>query len=316
MSQRSHSIIICTMNRPLDLGRCLESLAKQRRHPEQTIIVDAGRQPAEAPVEAFRKGAPDCEVVHLRAEPGLTRQRNMGIEKAAGDVVHFLDDDTRVSEFYVEAVAAVFDGPEQNDVVGVSPMIREEGRMSAASRTLRRLFLLPHSGGTGRVMASGYGSYPWNTQPGALMDISVACGCCAWRRSLFDLVRFDEHFEGYGYMEDLEFAIRALAHGRIILQPEALVWHFASYSGRMSRRELARMQVRNHRYVFRKHKPQDAVHRAAFYWSLVGDGLLRGAAALTRGDWDSLVGWVEGLVKKDPRAKEAATEPSDEEPRE
>ena len=74
----SSSIIICTKDRGYDLDRCLESLGRQSRQPEQVIVVDSGSDNSRDIVAEYARDHSDVDVIYLRSEPGLTRQRNFG----------------------------------------------------------------------------------------------------------------------------------------------------------------------------------------------------------------------------------------------
>lgn len=101
------SVIICTMDRPDDLGRALQSLQSQTLLPDEVIIVDASRNDrSEAPIPEAFQSLP-IRYFHTRT-PGLTRQRNIGIRESTGDVLLFLDDDVILEPEYIEHVAAAF----------------------------------------------------------------------------------------------------------------------------------------------------------------------------------------------------------------
>lgn len=290
----SSSIIICTKDRHQDLGRCLDTILVQTRPPDEVLVVDGGADLAEGVVTTFRDRFVSGAVRYLRTQPGLTRQRNLGVEAASGDIVHFLDDDVLLDAAYVDEVQRVFEASDSGDVVAVSPMLEVNDALSSFSWFLRRVFLLPHIRGDGRLMPSGFASYPWNGDKHEVREIYIACGCCAYRRSVFEQLAFDEFFDDYGYMEDLDFAVRAARLGRILLAPRARMAHVESQTARMNERRLAAMQTINHYYFFRKNMPHDLVHWLAFWWSDVGDVLLKLVQVVLRGQVELLAGIIEG----------------------
>ena len=103
------SVIVCTRNRPDDLAACLASLAAQTRPPDELVVVDASDDERNArciETWAAARALPAARVV--RTAPGLTRQRNIGVAHARGDVLTFLDDDVVLEPGYLAAIAAVY----------------------------------------------------------------------------------------------------------------------------------------------------------------------------------------------------------------
>ena len=86
------SVIIPTLDRPETVSRLLESLQKQSVHPQEIIIVDAGR----GKIPDYEKAFPGLNIILKHTSPpGLTRQRNIGLGMLSErtDLVCFLDDD-------------------------------------------------------------------------------------------------------------------------------------------------------------------------------------------------------------------------------
>jgi glycosyltransferase involved in cell wall biosynthesis len=123
------SIVICTRNRPDDLGACLGSLDAQARLPDEVVVVDASDgEASRMRVAAWAAASPVGRQRHVAAAPGLTRQRNLGIDATAGDVVTFLDDDVVLEPGYLAAVLALF----ERDRGWAAPRGRSRRRSSAA----------------------------------------------------------------------------------------------------------------------------------------------------------------------------------------
>ena len=104
------SVVICTKDRPKELATCLESITRQRRLPMEVVVVDSSAMPPEAVVDDFRGlVTPACAVTLIHTQPGLPRQRNVGIRAARGDVVVFFDDDVILEPEYLEELALVYE---------------------------------------------------------------------------------------------------------------------------------------------------------------------------------------------------------------
>jgi len=253
----------------------LESLARQTRVPDELIVVDSGSDGAEARVRAFENRMPACRVEYLRSAPGLTRQRNLGIRVATKDIIHFLDDDVVLEPDYVDEIQKTYEKAECGHVLAVGPVLEVTRPASRLRSWFRHLFLLTHIDGTGRMQPSGYASLSWYGGFDDVHPIQVGCGCCTFRREVFDEVKFDEWFEGYGCMEDADFTLSVSKRGLMLENPRARMLHVESPSGRMNLRQIIAMQIVNHHYVFKKHLPQDAFHCLCFWWAELGETLRR-----------------------------------------
>src|SRR5579883_776849 len=94
------SVIICTYGRAESLGILLGCLAAQEHKDLEILVVDGNPapSPAAAVCRQFRVGWPDRIGLRIIASPrGLTRQRNMGLREARGQLLAFLDDDVRMA---------------------------------------------------------------------------------------------------------------------------------------------------------------------------------------------------------------------------
>lgn len=98
---------ICSHERPDDLARCLASIAALPA-PPPVIVVDSASSPSlEAVVAPFAARLPEL-VYHYESRPGLSIARNAVLERSDHELVAFLDDDTEVTEGWLEAIQAPF----------------------------------------------------------------------------------------------------------------------------------------------------------------------------------------------------------------
>ena len=97
------SVVIPALNEERHLGRLLSDLASQTRRPDEVIVVDAGSHDATLGVAAR---SPDAVVLH--GGPPVARGRNLGGYASKGDLIFFLDADTRLPvTFFEEFVCEV-----------------------------------------------------------------------------------------------------------------------------------------------------------------------------------------------------------------
>jgi hypothetical protein len=99
--------------------------------------------------------------------------------------------------------------------------------------------------------------------------------------------RFDDRLEGYSLGEDLYFSF-SLSHDHpLAIAPDARVVHHTSPANRLSRTRLAPVKISLlHRFVRENHA--HGLRTAAFWWSVLGDAVLKLADGVRRGDRDSV----------------------------
>jgi GT2 family glycosyltransferase len=101
------SIIVCTVDRLVDLEACLKSLSPFQSAVAEIVVVNNGSCGAEVEAIARHYGA---VVVH---EPrrGVSHARNTGIRAAKSDIVAFLDDDSVADPNWLPVLIAPLHDP-------------------------------------------------------------------------------------------------------------------------------------------------------------------------------------------------------------
>jgi len=89
------SVVIPALNEELHLGLLLSDIRRQSQRPDE-IIVDAGSSDATALI------AERARAVVLHGGPPVAHGRNLGGRSAVGDLIFFLDADTRLPETFFE----------------------------------------------------------------------------------------------------------------------------------------------------------------------------------------------------------------------
>ncbi|MDM8560198.1 glycosyltransferase [Candidatus Parabeggiatoa sp. HSG14] len=90
---QSIAIIVRTKDRPHLLTRCLQSLAEQKRIPNEVIVVNDGGVTIDEVVNNFADL--NIQLIHNKDNQGRARAGNQGVQTAKSDVIGFLDDDDR-----------------------------------------------------------------------------------------------------------------------------------------------------------------------------------------------------------------------------
>ena len=90
------SVVIPALNEERHLGELLSDIRRQSLRPEEVIVVDAGSRDA-----TVRIAKVSCTAV-LHGEPPVARGRNLGGYSATGELIVFLDADTRLPGTFLE----------------------------------------------------------------------------------------------------------------------------------------------------------------------------------------------------------------------
>jgi GT2 family glycosyltransferase len=97
----------------------------------------------------------------------------------------------------------------------------------------------------------------WQTVTGELAETQfvdwLPSGAVLFRREVFIHNGFDEFFESYSYLEDLDFSYTISQMGRLAVVANAGFSHFPSSAGRVCARQFGCYEVRNRLYFVRKH---------------------------------------------------------------
>lgn len=296
------SIIIPTKDRKHDLFEAIRSIERQTRKPDELIIVDASTN--EYFEEELMTNFGRLNVKYTHTEPGLTKERNTGIQASSGDTIFFFDDDVILEPNYLENVLKVFEDGEKGEIGAVMGRITEppqsrRGKLKRIiSKAINKLFLLT-AAGDGRFKLSGFPTYPHHlTQPKYIECLS---GCCmAFRRAVFTNLEFDENLILYAYMEDSDIAKGVIGQGyKIYYEPSARLVHKHSLTSRLNIYQTSRMLVINHYYLFKKNWPQTPLRRIAFWWSTVGLVLSRIYSPRAEGMRGAMAGVLDILMARE-----------------
>ena len=265
------SVIICTKDRADDMRRTLASIEYQSMLPDEVVVVDASRddQVRELVVHS------SLTTLYINSEPGLTRQRNKGVEASSGDVLVFLDDDVELVPGCLQAFA---DALHQNEeyvaaicgrVLNVLPRLdsKRSQLLYVVDKALQRFFMMPEERHSGYFKYSTASTRPHlSDKPGYTRVLSG--GCSAYWKSVFEVIRFDEHFEAYGYAEDVDTSLQIANAGyKIYYEPRAALYHYPSGTSRMPRGDSSRMLVENSYYIYCKHFENSWLRTGAIFWS-------------------------------------------------
>ena len=227
----SVDLVVATVGRTDELGRFLDSIEAQGYGPLRVIVVDQNEDERVAEI-AHGRG---FELVHERAERGLSRARNAGLGQIESDLVAFPDDDCVYPPGLLERVAERFGDSRLDGLTGRA--VDSEGRSSAS----------------------------WKSDPALLTDDNLWNRAISFtiflRREVVQRVgAFDERLglgstDPWSSGEEIDYLIRAVRDGaRIEYDPSLVVRHPVRQDDpRVGARDGASVgyMLRKHRYPAR-----------------------------------------------------------------
>lgn len=274
------SLVVCTYMRPDAILNLLHSVNSQWIMPDEVIIVDGSTNTAtQQTLESFTSRVPLQYYLVEPAVRGLTKQRNFGVSKVSEEmeIVAFLDDDVVLKPIYFQEIAKTFsDFPGAVGVGGLD--VRENGYFKLAEgQTLskyshysfdgyatpeplrfkvRRFFGLISDLPPDIIPPFSHGR-SGHPPSGKTYEVEHLIGLSmAYRKHVFDHIRFSPYFEGYGLYEDFDFSLRSMAFGKLYINTKATLEHFHAPAGRPNFFKYGQMVVANGWYVWRLRFPK------------------------------------------------------------
>jgi GT2 family glycosyltransferase len=247
------AFVVATKDRPVELRNMLKSLEVQSYKPDQVIIVDGSAEPIENVLKEF----PTLSINYIRCiPPSAARQRNMGIKAVNPEIIliGFLDDDTVLEADSLEKMMEFWENASDN-VGGVAfNMVNHPPLYASWLKSLpltEKLGL--YSKDKGKVLPSGF-----HTMIGFVSDTIfvqwLPTTATVWHRKILEKFQFDEWFEGYSYLEDLDFSYKVNKDYRLAVVADARYYHYPASSGRDSGYIFGKREVANRLYFVKKNK--------------------------------------------------------------
>lgn len=287
------SLIICTKNRIDDMRRLFETIDIQSSIPEEIIIVDSSNN---TDTENFIKGIKnnfESDIRYFHTEPGLTYQRNYGINQATGDVIFFTDDDGLFDKDYFLELIKCYD---DESVGGVGPRITNCVMKSRISSFLRDMFLFSRANGDGVLQSSGFPAFQHASNMDRIKETEIIGGFCSYRKKVFEKFRFDENLRGYAFMEDVDFSYRVSREFKLLYNPFSMVYHNESTTDRIDQRRYFRMIINNHYYLTRKNDGISIKNIIPIMWAYTGLFIRATVISVNSREVQPLYGFFEGIT--------------------
>ena len=267
--------VIATRNRPEALALSIPLILSQDRLPEKLVVIDSSDDHAPAAdavaraVAASGYGGP---VIVRHSPPGLTLQRNLGLQDVTADVVLFPDDD---SLFHPGVSAALMEAYERDPrVVGVCAadaaeppegalpadaysMTAAQKRESAfallRNRLERRVNALNPALYLGEVVKSRAPRFDWLADDDCVLVERMTGYRMSFRADAIRRSGFETAFAGYSLSEDVDASFAVARLGALIGARRARIYHHKHPGRRAKGFALGAMALTNRAYVIAKH---------------------------------------------------------------
>ncbi len=255
MPKIEHKIafIVATKDRPTDLRRMLGSLEAQSYCPDQVIIVDGGTQLVDKVVKEFTT----MPITYVRCvPPSATRQRNRGLTSINSEItlIGFLDDDIVLEPDALQKMVEFWEKSPENVGGAAFNMVNHPQLYGTWLKSLpltEKLGL--YSKESGKVLPSGF-----HTMIGYVPETNfvqwLPTTAVTWCRKIFEEFQFDEWFDGYSYLEDLDFSYQVVKKYQLVVVADAHYYHYPSSTGRDNGYIFGKREVKNRIHFIRKHQ--------------------------------------------------------------
>jgi len=217
------SIIIPTLNRKKHLLRTIKYLKDQNFKDFEILIIDQSDEKnriKDKDLKNFGELEKKIKIIYLE-EKNLPNARNVGAQKARGEILLFIDDDVIIkNKNFIDNHLKNYKNPKIFAVAGrsVQPWAEKSGEKRNPERVTELLLI------TKGTLNSKLKKFIKNKVPGGNFSVR--------RNIYFKTGGFDKNFIGNAYFEDTDFGIRlSRGGGLIIFDPKAEVFHLASQKG-------------------------------------------------------------------------------------
>jgi len=294
------SLIICTKDRTVEISKCLNSIIKQTYPPLEIIIVDSSCDNSTFKlINEIESKFYATKIKYLYSSPGLTLQRNIGIENISqtSDVVCFFDDDVELYADYLKIIKNFLECSDKN-ILGVCGNIVNEKKRSILSRLIRSIFFIT-TNNSGKILASGDAGHIFSPLDNTEVAVLSGCNMC-FRKEIFSCnnFRFDEKLRTYAYMEDQDFSMRVSNRGKLMQLSNAYLFHNESPVNRLQYEKLFEMYITNSNYLWYKNISFLGYPRLAYWWRIVGKFLHAIFIIIFFLSFKPIYGFVNGLLHR------------------
>lgn len=277
-SVEEFSIVIATYGRGRDLETALSSILEQTVLPKEVIIVDdtpddSIERVVQKNQEAFHARKVRLSYFRNPRDRGAGISKNVGAEKATGEIVLFMDDDVILDKEYLREVAKVYKThPWAKGVQGMPIGSFVQAGKPGLLNAFKRMFLLSSMSMKECAVQRSFKS----TFPLHVSELSE----CDWlsgsnqsfRRAVLADFHNDEKMKRYSAGDDVDLSFRvhrSFPHA-LYITPEARFVHNFAPVARPPSAEMMFVDFVYSYYLFHKNMGRSVLNKLAFAWSWIG----------------------------------------------
>jgi GT2 family glycosyltransferase len=266
--KHSVTVGIPTKDRFDELKKCLQSTLIQTLLPIEIIIVDDGNLTREQQNNLGSIIEPAIKFVYVKKDkPSLAASKNLIAKLSKGDLVLTLDDDTIMSNDYIENLVSVFLKDSNGRIAAVGGIIANKRHRSIFEKIWRKIFLLNNSIPCS-LTDTMFETRSFKTKNECKVKW-LPGGITMFRRGVLNKYPFEEFQGGRNCLEDLEIALKITKEYDYVVTPSARIYHYPSKKGRESLKITGFKHAYNRCVLFKKYG-RKGFNRILFAWSFLG----------------------------------------------
>jgi len=254
LTDKKIGIVIVTYNNLCNTLCVLDSIAECDYENKEIIIIDncSAMEYKNRLQKACEKKTINVEIVYLEKEQGYGSACNIGaqyLSKKGVDAFLFLNNDVMLHPHCISQLMENLSG--NNVLVGPKVYHDFSDRFYSAGGFFNKTFMIVKNRGSGQ---KDIGQYDNNEE----VEFINGCAFLMSAKIFAKLNGFDENF--YYYSEESDLCFRVINNGhKIIYEPKAVVYHWASTTfGNESKKSLYYL-VRSNLYFASKHSPNAVI---------------------------------------------------------
>jgi GT2 family glycosyltransferase len=227
------SVVILSWNRQAEIKKTLADLDRQTYTNFEVLVIDQGS--SDGTPEAIEKLFPRVRVIRLPGNLGVPGGRNIGVAKAQGDIVVFLDNDASLENEGLTKTVEKFKNNPHLGILGFRILDAKTGELDLGSWVYQK-----------NKIAEAQSEFLTYTYCGAGHAI---------RKEVFQKAGYywDELFFSW---EEMELSIKAINAGYDILyDPQIVVYHRVSKEKRATNKVHEGLRLRNSLWVLWRYMP-------------------------------------------------------------
>lgn len=301
---KTSSVIIPTLDRPLDLKKMLNSIWIQTFLPDEVIIIDQSKTDeskiiAEKLFTDHNTGAVKKVILKYIRDPeisGAAGARNVGIEMSTNEIIFFFDDDVILEEKYIEETLKVYE--KYPDIGGVGGVITNYAFLNRFSmKMFRKIFFLGLFKDIRQEIFINYKKYST-----LISTNKISGGCVSYKKLILNTEKFDEKFDemfgGYAFGEDIDLSIRISKKYSLFITPSAQLEHYSKTlnNERSKRKNNIFFESASWTYIFLKNSKNNFFLWLCYLWLYCG-WMIRIFLSLIRFDIESIIYFYRGIHK-------------------